>query len=174
MRLSPMLALIIPVLAVLGCAASGRSTPDLTPPTYDLYLNPSIDADTGAAVVSAAEDWTTMTGAIIQVHSGSFSCTSETCFNVFLATEYALQAYNDDSLESEEIDAQTGPNMIAIWQGLDPLKIQWAATHEIGHALGLGHPCGVGVKLDAVMNPAYGFGSLTVTALDVAQYRTVD
>jgi hypothetical protein len=162
---------LVPLL-LIGCAAPGHQAPGPPPSSYDFYLDTSVDPSTQAAVVEAAHEWSTMAGAVVRLHSGQWPCDGVPgCFNVYVMSEAGLEDYS--GLESGEWLGVTEDDFIVIVQGLDPVRLQVAATHEMGHALGLIHPCAPGVTMNAVMNPVFGLGSTVVTDLDVAQYHAV-
>ena len=168
-----MLVLLIPVLAVLGCAAPGHQDPGPPPSSYDFYLDTSVDPSTEAAVVEAADEWSAMAGAVVRIHSGQWPCDGVPgCFVVSVMDEDAIVARGGWEPGTALLGA-TGDGWIAISPNMPALENQVTTTHEVGHALGLSHPCVPGVTMNAVMNPVFGLGATTVTDLDVAQYHAV-
>lgn len=155
------------LLLLAGCATGGSSTP---PGHFDVYVDPSANA---AEVVSAAAAWNAATGSDIEI----FASPCAGCWAIESMPSADLDAWAVSmGSEREEYWGLTVANSrtIAIDSALTGDELRVTTIHELGHMMGLLHPCPLGVPCDAIMGPQYGFQAEHVTAGDVRQYEAVD
>jgi hypothetical protein len=159
-----------------GCVAPPAPYP--YQPAYSFYLQSDVDAETRASVTEAVAEWSTATGVQLAVFDGPAPCMGDRgCYTIEMADEIVLKADAADIGLYTETNALglTTANGIVILSGMNVLTNQAAVTHEMGHAIGLQHPCqdapGLPTcKTYAVMNPMIGMGSFVVACDDIWQY----
>lgn len=132
---------------------------------YDFWVDPSVDAETSAAIDVAVQQWTAYTDVRITRHTGPHVCVEEGCFNIIETSQADL-----DAVVGENYIGWTVPYLITLTTPKTWDEAQDTATHEMGHALGLWHPCTAPCSDYAVMNPTYGNGAHDVVCADVAMF----
>jgi len=169
------ITLIALPFALSNCVAPSYN--DTYPAAYNFFLSPNVDAETQASVVEAANEWTDKTGVQIAIHNGPATCTGDWgCFQITMASEDTLAAdAKSEGYPGHPIGIEYDSGSILILAAQPVLENQFIVLHEMGHAIGLKHPCEIGpdCKIYAVMNPVYEMGSLTVSCNDQKQYATL-
>jgi hypothetical protein len=136
--------------------------------SYEIILDADVDNLGGLAVDEGVKQWTTYAGASIVVRSGRFS---PLCFpNCFALYEVDFTTFNE--IVDGNWVGETIPGFIFIARGLTWDVLQETVIHEMGHMLGLMHPCIDPCFALAVMNPDYQRAEKHVGCLDVEQYQS--
>ena len=122
-----------------------------------------------AAVQAAVAEWTSYTDVKITLHSGAQVCLDLLeCYSIHEVTQGPLDKWTDGNNVG-----YTVPGFIFLAAGKPAQEVNETAVHELGHALGLWHPCTSPCSNFAVMNPTYGAGAYHVVCADVAQFFAV-
>lgn len=158
-----------------ACAAACASSPGTD---YTFHLDSgafALDSNAQAAMREAGKQWAEFTNVHVTVDaSGSTICLTPGCFNVYETSQHLIDTVTfDDFIAYTVRPNQDGPGLIAISRGMSYDETQWAAVHEMGHALGLVHPCISPCSDHAVMNPTYNRGADHVVCADVVQFYDV-
>jgi len=159
-------ALVCTVL--VGCLASVDTNGNLHLPavdSYDLWIESSVDPQNTAAVLAGAQQWTTYTDVKIALHYGTHVCIEDGCFIVIQVPQKTL-----DAVVGENYIGWTVPYLITLTPASTWDEALDTATHEVGHALGLWHPCTSPCSDYALMNPTYGSGADHVSCADVETF----
>jgi hypothetical protein len=133
----------------------------------DFWLDPSLSNREAAAVADAAMQWGSFTDAQITLHTGPHVCTDVGCVNV-IAVDQALLDSIQGNLPTTIGETTYQQVLLSHQSNWD--ELQWTAIHEMGHALGLSHPCTAICNDYAVMNPTYTQGADHVACADVDAY----
>jgi hypothetical protein len=135
-----------------------------------VYVDPSANA---AEVALAGDAWNAATGSDIEIVASP--CADFWTIESMAATDLDAWAVSMGS-EREDYWGLTvaGSRTIAIDSALTGDELRVTTIHELGHMMGLLHPCPLGVECDAIMGPQYGFQAENVTAGDVRQYESVN
>jgi hypothetical protein len=160
---------IAPILPLL-LACNAVHLPAVS--AYDFHLDASVTSDANGVkgFNEAVKQWTTFTGIAITSDEAPKACMATPgCFNVYEVPQAELDTESGGS----NFIGLTVPGAISVAAGLDYDALQDTMIHEMGHALGLMHPCAAPCSVQAVMNPTYGAGEDHVACLDVAQFFSV-
>ncbi len=134
-------------------------------PSYTFYVDQDVDVDGRLAIAEAQRQWTEFTNVQITVIDGPLNCFDPGCFSIL---EVNFAAFNN--LIDGSYIGYTVPYVVFLSTGETYDELQDTAIHEMGHALGLLHPCTLPCSTYAVMNPSYRGGEDHVGCLDVDQY----
>lgn len=143
--------------------------------SYTLYVSSDVDADGQVAVAEAVRQWTMYTDVQITVVQGSLGCFDPGCFEleeVSFADFNAILATVVGNSDGHYV-GETIPYFVFLSTSTMASydEEQDTVIHELGHMLGLEHPCTAPCSTFAVMNPTYLAGSGHVACNDVAQYQ---
>jgi len=167
---------VVASLLVVTCALAACNDAPGTDYTFHLDAGSfAVDSNMRAAMHEAAKQWTEFTNVHVSIDdSGSTLCLTAGCFNVYETSQHLIDTVTfDDFIAYTVRPNQAGPGLIAISSGMSYDETQWSAIHEMGHAIGLSHPCVSPCYDYAVMNPTYNRGADHVVCADVVQFYGV-
>jgi len=156
--------LVLALALISGCGDNLSTTHLPAVDNYDFYLSSDLDSNARTAYFEAVRQWTMYTDVQITTHEGYELC-GIGCFDVFLLPRWEI----DDLTDSTYIGV-TVPGAITVATDMDYDETQDTFIHEMGHALGLMHPCTSPCSDYAVMNPSYRGGADHVACADVDQF----
>jgi hypothetical protein len=136
--------------------------------SYTFYVEPEVDTNGQIAIAEAARQWTEFTDVNIVVLHGDLGCFDVGCFAI-----HQVSFVDFDALVDGNYIGYTIPYFVYLSTQITTYdELQDTAIHEMGHALGLLHPCTSPCDDYAVMNPDYGVED-HVGCSDVAQYYEI-
>jgi len=134
--------------------------------SYVFYVSSDVDVDGQFAIAEAVRQWTEYTDVQITVQQGDLGCVDVGCFSIH---EVSFAGF--DSLVDGDYIGYTVPYFIFLSNALATYDaLQETTIHEMGHALGLLHPCVDPCSDYAVMNPRYKAGADHVACEDIAAF----
>jgi hypothetical protein len=144
--------------------------------SYTLYVSTDVDTDGHSALSEAVHQWTEYTDVQITLLPGTLGCIDPGCFEI---KQVSLDQFNavlsafSTSGDSHYI-GYTVPWYVFISTSITTYdELQDTVIHELGHMLGLEHPCAAPCGTYAVMNPDYLSGADRVVCADVSQYYSI-